>query len=644
MANETAIELVLHPAHVQFCRNQRAQPLLTAETELSSEGFAEKFQELQRCADEEVAHLGKLTEVSPFHKARLDSGGVIVSIPGQTPTELVPFCGQLAYSTAGEAHECPQAGGNIVGVVAIGCPPPSANLTLQHFHLARSEETGCIQSAVWLFLAVASGRAPRPAAHWMREVADALTQIGYIRNDFSQRYQLRDHLGDGSFARVYAARRIVSQSPSDQHLAAKVARTSTTTASVATEAFHLISCQSHPNIIKFWGLFCTAQGWTMLLEGCSDGDLKDYVFKNRKGFAEETGLHLVGKGLFAGLSFVHARGLIHRDVKPENVLIDRLPDAALPHRTVLTDFGITCHTSNHEKMGVRCGSAGSVAPEVLRHTLHSQKSDVFSGGVTLYYALGAKMPFRGPDLSTTLRENARARVRFGRHFNTVSELTKDALRSFMFNDPARRPSSLQVLEHINQLYDLLGVAQRSASAPALPIEQRDANVEGPDAFPHLGRLALPSGQHTPQTSADLQSASGGTDQPLLVSEYASTGLQTSGDGSDQTLLLVSESASTGLPMGSERSQPLLVIAPASPKPKRQSIRNAQHLERARQAEGISTSTSTCSTVSSEASSASSNHDGSADPEQESKMLGAHALSLPTLIEDESGVSSHPVSP
>jgi serine/threonine protein kinase len=610
------ISLVLHPAHIKFSHSQRPHPLWIGQTELPSDDLSKKLEELQLFADEEASTVGKLTETWPAYQANYEVDGVSISIPGQTLIKLAPFLGQLAYSTAFEPHECPQTGGTIVGVVAIGCQPFSANLAFQHLQAAEADEEACAQSAAWLFYVLASGHAAaRPAAHSMGEIVDVLTQIGYIRHDFSQCYEERSHLGDGSFAQVYSARRIISENPSDQRLAAKVARPSIQAASMAVEASYLAAVQSHPNIIRFCGLFRTPQSWAMLLESCSDGDLKDYVIRNNQ-FAEEAGLDLVGKGLFAALSFIHSRNIIHRDIKPENVLVDRLPGGTVPYRTVLIDFGLACHTWDHEKLVHRCGSAGSVAPEVLLHSLQSPKADVFCGGVTLYYALGGKMPFRGTDLTTTLRANARARVRFGKSFGRVSEHTKDALRSTLFNDPTRRPSSSQSLKHFTQLFDLLQNSSRRIASPP-------DNVEQQRGFVDLQGLRSSTVQHVLRTFAgsanqDLQSASDCIEQPRplfsesaskglqkLFSESASTGLQTS-KGSDQPLPLVSESVSTGLRTASDGTEhhhlPLTIIAPASPKPKRQQLRNLQPLQRGRRADGTCTSMSTYDTVTGEASS------------------------------------------
>ena len=132
----------------------------------------------------------------------------------------------------------------------------------------------------------------------------------------------------------------------------------------------------------------------MLLERCSGGDLKDFVGLN-KYFAEEEGMDVVGRCLFSALGHIHDKSIIHRDVKPENVLVDHRPGDVRPYRTVLVDFGISCHMSDKARLADLCGSPGCVGPEVLMGSLPTPKADVFGGGVTLYYAISGKMPFKG---------------------------------------------------------------------------------------------------------------------------------------------------------------------------------------------------------------------------------------------------------
>jgi serine/threonine protein kinase len=487
----------------------------------------QRIEALQAIANDEVGN-SKMTGMQGNSRVQYGPDGVIISIPDHTPITLSPFLGQMAVCAVEEPRKCHEALPTIAGIVAIGCQGA-----------ATADETAAGQSAVWLFAVMTSGdAASRPAAHSTGAVADALAKIGYVRNDFRSLFETAFDIGEGSFGKVHALRRNLG--PTDQYFAGKVYQRATPS-EVAIEASFLVTSnqRSHPNIIKFFGLYCTPQSWAMVLEYCSDGDLQAYI-SNHGQFTEESGLDVVGRGLFAAISHIHSLGIVHRDVKPENVLVDRLPDAVEPHRTVLVDFGIACRTSDREELARCCGSPGSIAPEVLRRSLQSPKADVFGGAVVLYFAMGGKMPFRGLDLTETLRANARARVRFWTSFRKVSDFSKDMLRVFLHADPSRRPSSSQAFEHLTQLLALL------ESSSASPPHRGDFRDSLPPP-PLVGRFPQTSSTSTEAARTELQPASDGASQNVLSETAACT---------------VAASAMTSA-----------IYAPASPKPKCQHLRS-----------------------------------------------------------------------
>ena len=154
--------------------------------------------------------------------------------------------------------------------------------------------------------------------------SNPLGDICSVRTDFDECFTLTDQVGDGAFATVYGVRRRPTSAAlgagvagQEELLAAKVMRPTATTEMISQEVLCLEAVQGHPNIVKFLGLFCEQVGeqqqWKMLMERCSDGDVKG-VIQNHGAFSEERSIVVVGEGVFSALVHIHDCGLLHRDV------------------------------------------------------------------------------------------------------------------------------------------------------------------------------------------------------------------------------------------------------------------------------------------------------------------------------------------
>ena len=97
--------------------------------------------------------------------------------------------------------------------------------------------------------------------------------------------------------------------------------------------------------------------------------------------------------LLLTIDFVHKMGLLHRDLKPDNILVSTDQDGLL--KIKISDLGVTCpsvYLNKHEEREL-CGSLCYVAPEVLSHKKYTEKSDVFTLGSVLYNLMTHKPLF-----------------------------------------------------------------------------------------------------------------------------------------------------------------------------------------------------------------------------------------------------------
>lgn len=189
-------------------------------------------------------------------------------------------------------------------------------------------------------------------------------------------YEIIEQLGSGGFSTVYK----VCSKKFGYIFAAKVITVDKLVADKAWESFDA-EIQSlvrldHPNIIRLYDHFRDGNRFFLILEYCEGGSLWDLVRKQ----GPLKGRHLIEVVLqiCSAVSYAFERGIVHRDIKPQNILLDSFG------RCKLADFGISHMRSD----GARCRdyrcSACFAAPELLRHLpFDPMKADVWSLGVTI---------------------------------------------------------------------------------------------------------------------------------------------------------------------------------------------------------------------------------------------------------------------
>ncbi|OAY82645.1 Phosphoenolpyruvate carboxylase kinase 2 [Ananas comosus] len=192
------------------------------------------------------------------------------------------------------------------------------------------------------------------------------------------------------------------------------------------------------------------EGWIhVVMELCEGPDLFDWIRERRGEPAKEPEAAAVVAQIAAALAACHFRGVAHRDVKPDNILLD-----CAGRRARLADFGsAACFVPGEGGAGAMAGLVGTpyyVAPEVVAGMEYGEKVDVWSLGVVMYVMLtgGAAAPFGGDTAEEIFAAVRRGNLRFPtRLFAGVSSGAKDLMRRMMCKDPSRRFSADQVLRH-----------------------------------------------------------------------------------------------------------------------------------------------------------------------------------------------------
>ena len=205
-----------------------------------------------------------------------------------------------------------------------------------------------------------------------------------------EKYEVLDEIGHGGMATVYRAR----DSSLDRFVALKVLhphlqRTSEARARFTREAKSVAKLR-HPHILEIYDYSGEASEETYIAAELLTGPtLKDFVLQHKELPPEIAAC--IALQLADALSEAHDKGIIHRDVKPENVLIHE------DRYVKLTDFGIAHMVDAHTftVTGQILGSPGHMAPEQVEGGTCDVRSDVFSLGTVLYFCATGRLPFVG---------------------------------------------------------------------------------------------------------------------------------------------------------------------------------------------------------------------------------------------------------
>jgi serine/threonine-protein kinase len=209
---------------------------------------------------------------------------------------------------------------------------------------------------------------------------------------FADRFVLENELGSGGMARVFLGRDEVLDRPVAVKLLNPV-HGGTDIGDRFEREGRTAARLAHPNIVQVYDAgeaeFNGRETSYIVMEYVPGGDLKRLL--DRRGRLPGQKLARLGDEVCAGLAHAHERGVIHRDIKPHNILLDENGHAKV------TDFGVAraLDTTRATQTGFFLGTALYSSPEQLQGHKVTPKSDVYSFGATLYQAAAGEPPFAG---------------------------------------------------------------------------------------------------------------------------------------------------------------------------------------------------------------------------------------------------------
>ncbi|GHD28264.1 hypothetical protein GCM10010313_68810 [Streptomyces violarus] len=293
------------------------------------------------------------------------------------------------------------------------------------------------------------------------------------------------NLGKGGSGRVVVARHVATgRNVAIKYLNEELCSKSEFRTSLRTEA-RLLSDLTSPHVTRLYEYVEAEQGAAIVMELVYGAALRALL--KEKGHTHPEAALVVLKGSLFGLAAAHGVGVVHRDYKPENVLVN------WDGRTKLVDFGIAARTGDRHNL---CGTCAYMPPEQWKMEAATPAGDVYAATATLYECLTGVRPFEGPEPYDFLRQHVEEPVPMGR----VPEEVRGLVRYGMAKDPALRPpSALDFLRELEWVagnaygpdWEERGQSRLAAVAAALvppAISHLDARLVGSSA--ELARTVL----------------------------------------------------------------------------------------------------------------------------------------------------------
>lgn len=197
---------------------------------------------------------------------------------------------------------------------------------------------------------------------------------------------------------------------------------------------HILQEVRHPNIVRLFEIQKSDRYIYLVLEYCAGGDLSRLIHK--KGPFSEAKTQYFMRQLASGLRFLWNRNLIHRDLKPQNLLLTSNDEDAV---LKIADFGFARHLAAASLAETLCGSPLYMAPEILRYQRYDAKADLWSVGTILYEMLSKRPPFGGRNHVELLANIERQELRLPEGVEISSECL-GLLRILLRRNPVQRAS------------------------------------------------------------------------------------------------------------------------------------------------------------------------------------------------------------
>ncbi len=287
---------------------------------------------------------------------------------------------------------------------------------------------------------------------------------GFIGRKIEGRYLVNELIGVGGMANVYKAVDVVD----GKAVAVKILREEYYQNEEFLRRFKneskAIAVLSHPNIIEVYDVCFTRNMRCIVMEYVDGITLKEYM-QEQSPLNWKESLHFIWQ-ILSALSHAHSKGVVHRDIKPQNVML--LSNAGIK----ITDFGIArfARSESHTLTDRAIGSVHYISPEQARGEQTDQRADIYSVGVMMYEMLTGQLPFEADSPVSVALKQIEFEAPAPRSINpNIPEGLEQIMLRAMQKDPKKRYQSAD---------EMLRDIQRFKQDPSILFEYKYLTDEG----------------------------------------------------------------------------------------------------------------------------------------------------------------------
>ncbi|XP_039449081.1 ovarian-specific serine/threonine-protein kinase Lok isoform X1 [Culex pipiens pallens] len=284
-----------------------------------------------------------------------------------------------------------------------------------------------------------------------KEVSRNQDELQYLPSAIRDKYYVGKKLGSGACGVVHLIFDTVSCQPYAMKHVVKNLLVESTRPRILNEPnrvmneVNIMKALDHPCVIKMHDIVNRPTSVCMVLEYMEGGDLLTRI-TSQKALSEQTS-KLFFLQMCLAVQYLHAKGITHRDLKPDNILLQDSNEETL---LKVSDFGLSKFVHTDSVMRTLCGTPLYVAPEVLMtggRGTYTSKVDIWSLGVVLFTMLSGTLPFSDEYGSPATEQIKRGKFSF-RHriWRSVSAPARKLIMDILTVDPKCRPSLEQIMQ------------------------------------------------------------------------------------------------------------------------------------------------------------------------------------------------------
>lgn len=320
-----------------------------------------------------------------------------------------------------------------------------------------------------------------------------------IGQTLAGRYRIDERIGSGGFATVYRAH----DSRLDRDVAVKVLLPNHAADPVIAERFdreaRTLAALNHPNVVAIHdvepGNPETGEEPFLVMELCDGGSLADRLAAAPDGRLPPDELVPILVDVAAGLEALHQRGIVHRDVKPSNILLS-------DGRARLADLGVAAAgPSDLTAPGTALGTLGFLGPELLAGKPAHLSSDVHALGAVAYLGLTGQLPRPADSVAAVVEASRRPVTPISAVAPSLGEAFDAPVAAALAPDPGDRPTPAEFGDSLTAALEASGAASEGGPASVLAVVGAGA-----------GRAASSAGAEAP-TEVDLRAVTAPPIQP-----------------------------------------------------------------------------------------------------------------------------------